>query len=205
VITLEKIPAKQSEINKKVVPLQTSKKSTVVKGKDYFKQFDIRFGSLAFGTHQIEVEVNDLFFEKHKNEDIQGCNVDVRLTVERKETMVSFLFDMQGYVVSFCDLCLERLTMPVSKQEILLLKTTGKAKESDSENIVFIGEKEHSYNIEQIMYEYIATLIPIRKVHQETGDETCNPEMLRLIEQAKSPSSPHYDERWDVLRDLELE
>jgi uncharacterized metal-binding protein YceD (DUF177 family) len=176
-----------------------------MKDKDYFRQFDIRFGSFAFGSRQIDIEVNDLFFEKHKNEDIQGCNVNLHLTVERKETMVSLEFDLQGDVISFCDLCLEKLTLPVSKQEILILKTTGKPQENDNENIVFLGEKEYSYNIEQIIYEYIATLIPIRKVHQETGDETCNPEMLKLIEQAKGTPSRQFDERWNVLKDLKLE
>jgi uncharacterized metal-binding protein YceD (DUF177 family) len=153
----------------------------------------------------MEIEVNNLFFEKHKNEDIQGCNINILLTVERKETMVSFDFDIEGSLISSCDLCLEKLTMPIATHEILILKTTGKAKESNSENIVFVGEKEYSYNIEQIVYEYIVTLIPIRKVHQETGDETCNPEMLKLIEQIKKTSSPQHDERWDVLRNLELE
>jgi uncharacterized metal-binding protein YceD (DUF177 family) len=176
-----------------------------VKDKSYFKQFDIRFGSLAFGNHKMEIEVNDLFFEKHINEDIQGCNINIRLTVERKETMVSLDFDIQGSLISFCDLCLEKLTMPVEKHETLILKTTGKSKESDDENIVFVGEKEYSYNIEQIIYEYIVILIPIRKVHQETGNETCNPEMLKLIEQTKKTSSPQYDERWNVLKNLEIE
>ncbi|MDR2408670.1 MAG: DUF177 domain-containing protein [Bacteroidales bacterium] len=176
-----------------------------MKDKDYFKQFDIRFGSLAFGRHLMEVEVNDLFFEKYINEDIQGCNVHVHLTVERKETMVTLEFDMHGCVITFCDRCLEKLTMPISKQEILILKTTGKAKESDNEDIVFLGDKEYAYNIEQILYEYIVTLIPIRKVHTETDVEVCNPEMLKLIEQAKGTPQPQYDERWNVLKDLKLE
>jgi uncharacterized metal-binding protein YceD (DUF177 family) len=176
-----------------------------MKEKEYFKQFDIKFGSLAIGSHQMEVEVSDLFFEKHRNEDIQGCNIHIDITIERKETMISFEFDIKGYVISFCDLCLEKLTMPVTKQEVLILKTTGKAQESDNENIVFVGDKEYSYNIEQIIYEYIVTLIPIRKVHQETGNETCNPEMLKLIEQAKEKPSPKYDERWEVLKNLKLE
>jgi uncharacterized metal-binding protein YceD (DUF177 family) len=176
-----------------------------VKEKNYFKQFDIRFGSLAFGQHQIEVEVNDLFFEKHINENIQACNMIVRLTVEHKETMVSLEFDMNGYVITSCDRCLEKLTLPISKQEILILKKTHEVKESDNENLVFISEKEYSYNIEQIIYEYISISIPMRKVHQETGNETCNPEMLKLIEQAKETHAPQYDERWNVLRNLKLE
>jgi uncharacterized metal-binding protein YceD (DUF177 family) len=172
-----------------------------VKDREYFKQFDIKFGSLALGNHQMEVEVNRSFFEKYKNDDIQDCDIQVDITIERKETMVNLHFDMQGYIVSLCDICLEELTIPVSKQETVILKITGPAKESDNENIIFLGEKEYFYNIEQLLYEYIVTSIPIRKVHQETGDGNCNPDMLKRIEEAKNGASPQEDERWKVLKE----
>ncbi len=172
--------------------------------KDYFKQFDIRFGSLTFGRHQMEVEVNKLFFEKHKNDDIKDGNIQIGITVDRKETMVSLDFDIQGEIISFCDLCLEELVIPVSKHEMLILKTTGDARESDGEDIVFVGEREYSYNIEQIIYEYLLALIPIRKTHQEIGNENCNPDMLKLIEDAKTVSHPKEDERWEALKNLKL-
>ena len=175
-----------------------------MKEKDYFKQFNIQFATLPFGRHAMGVEVNRLFFEKYINDDIKDSNINIDITVERKETMVSLDFDIQGHIISLCDICLEDLTIPISKHEILILKTTGEAKEREYEDIVFVGEKEYSYNVEQVIYEYISTYIPMRKVHQETGEETCNPEMLRLIEKAKNNSSPIEDSRWDVLKNLEF-
>ena len=175
-----------------------------VKEKEYFKQFDIRFGTLPIGHHSMEVEVNRLFFEKYKIDDIKDCNIIIDITIERKETMVSLDFDIQGHIISLCDLCLEDLTIPISKQETLILKTTGIAKERENEDIVFVGEKEYSYNIEQVVYEYIVGLIPMRKVHQEIGEESCNPDMLKLIEEAKKISPPKDDGRWDVLKNIEF-
>ena len=175
-----------------------------MKEKEYFKQFDIRVGTLTIGSHSMEVEVNRLFFEKYKIDDIKDSNIIIDIAIERKETMVSLDFDIQGHIISLCDLCLEDLTIPISKQETLILKTTGIAKEREYEDIIFVGEKEYSYNIEQIIYEYILALIPMRKTHQETGEETCNPMMLRLIEEAKNNSSPKEDGRWDVLKNLEF-
>ena len=172
-----------------------------MKDREYFKQFDIRFGSLALGNHQMEVEVNRSFFEKYKNDDVLCADIHVDITIERKETMVGLNFDMQGNVVSTCDICLEELTIPISKKESVILKITGQAKESDNENIIFLGEKEYFYNIEQLMYEYIVTSIPIRKVHQETGYGKCNPDMLKRIEEVKNNSFEHEDERWKVLKE----
>jgi len=173
--------------------------------KEYFKQFNIRFGSLALGKHQLEVEINNIFFEKYKNDDIKNGDIRVNIKLERKESMVVLNFDLRGNIVSFCDVCLEDLTIPIAKQEILILKTTGTARESDNENIVFVGEKENFYNIEQLLYEYIVTSIPIRKVHQEMGTETCNPDMLKRIEKAKNESYSQEDERWNVLKEIKFE
>ena len=175
-----------------------------VKEKNYFKQFDIRFGTLPFGHCQMEVNVSRLFFEKYKNDDILDCNICININVERKQTMVSLNFDLKGIIVCLCDRCLEKLTIPIARQETLILKTTGIAQERENEDIVFVGEKEYSYNIEQIVYEYIVGLIPMRKVHQQTGEETCNADMLKLIEEAKNASSPKEDGRWDVLKNIEF-
>jgi len=152
----------------------------------------------------MEVEINHLFFEKYENDDINGGNIHVQINVHRKETMVSLDFNLQGHIISFCDVCLDELTIPISKREMLILKTTGNAKEREDENIVFVGEKVHSYNIEQILYEYIVTLIPMRKTHQEVENGTCNPAMLTLIEDAKNVPVFIEDERWEALKNIEL-
>ena len=175
-----------------------------VKEMEYFKQFDIRFGSFTLGQHQMKMEIKRSFFEKYKNDDIKDSDIQVDITVERKETMVSLNFDIHGRIISFCDVCLEDLTIFVSKQEMLILKTTGAAKESDTENIVFVGEKAHSYNVEQVLYEYIVTAMPMRKVHQETGTETCNPDMLKWIDAVNDAPPPQEDERWEVLKKLKF-
>jgi len=176
-----------------------------VKEKEYFKQFDIKFGSLALGNHQLKVEIGSAFFRKYKNDDIKDGDIRVDVVVERKETMTALKFDIQGYVVGVCDVCLEDLTIPISKQEVVILKTTGIAKESGDENIVFVGEKEFLYNIEQLMYECIVTSVPIRKTHQETGTEACNPDMLKWIAEAQNGSFLQEDERWRVLKNIKFE
>jgi len=152
----------------------------------------------------MEVEINHLFFERYKNEEIKGSDIQVNMTVERKEGIVFLHFDISGYITSICDICLENLTIPISKKEMLILKTIGIARGSDSENVVFVGEKEYLYNIEQVLYEYIVTAIPMRKVHKGIGEETCNPDMLKWIETVGKPCEPQEDERWEVLKNVKF-
>ena len=173
--------------------------------KKYYKQFDIRFGTLAVGYHQQEVEINQSFFEKYNNEQITDANIIIKIDVDRKENMVSLDFNIEGTIISYCDLCLEELRIPVAKHEILILKIVKENQESDDESIVFLGEKEHTFNTEQIISEFLMSLIPMRKTHQEIGDQACNQQMLDLIEQAKVKSSPIEDERWEALKNIKIE
>ena len=176
-----------------------------MKDKNYFKQFDIWFGSLAIGCHQQAVEINQSFFEKYDNEQIINSNIIININIDRKENMVSLDFKMAGTLVSYCDICLEELTIFVEKHEILILKIIGEAKESDDENIIFLGEKEYFFNTEQIINEYLMSLIPMRKTHQEIEDTPCNQQMLDLIEQAKAKPFQAFDERWEALKNLNIE
>ena len=176
-----------------------------MENKKYFKQFDIRFGLLTLGYHQQEVEINQPFFEKYNNEQIIDANIIIKINIDRKENMVSLDFDIEGTLISYCDLCLEELSIPVARHEMLILKTTGEATESVDENIIFLGEKENIFNTEQIINEYLMSLIPMRKTHQEIEETPCNQQMLDLIEQAKAKPSPAFDERWEALKNIKIE
>ena len=185
--------------------MQTFKKKEEMKEKEYFKQFDIGFGNLSFGKHSLSVEVNNTFFEKFEIEDITGADVQVLIELERKETLVILHFDIQGNLYSICDLCLEEISIPVADNRKLILKIVSQPCQSDDEDIVFIKENTHSYNIEQVIFEYIYDLIPMRRVHGETGSGTCNQEMLSLIEKAKQKPPKQEDARWEALKYIDLE
>ena len=188
-----------------MVSLHSFQKNDAMEDKDYFKQFDIYFGNLSLGRHCFHLEIKDTIFEKHGNEDITGANVSVQLELERKENLVIFYFQMCGTLYSTCDLCLEKLSIPVSNDEKLMLKIVSEPCESDDENIVFVGESTYFYNVEQAIFEYLYALIPIRKTHEEFGIESCNQEMLALIENAKVKQTKQEDERWEVLKNIKIE
>ena len=173
--------------------------------KNYFKQFDIQFGNLNLGKYRSDLEVNCSFFEKHSNEDVIDANIAIQLDIERKETLIILHFNMEGTLYSNCDLCLEKISIPVHHSESLILKIVPNPHESDDENIVFINENVYSYNVEQIIFEYLYALLPIRKVHGEIGPQTCNQNMLSLIEKAKAKPLKQVDARWDALKSIKLE
>ncbi len=176
-----------------------------MKKNDYLKQFDIQFGSLVIGKHQTEIEIKKAFFEKYINDDIVDAFVIVKIDIEKKENMIQLFFNISGNLHTTCDLCLDELIIPVDKQEVLLLKLTDTPKESNDENIIYLKNTEYSYNVEQIIYEYLVTSMPMRKTHQETKNQQCDESMLALIEKAKNKENPVVDQRWEKLKDIKFE
>jgi uncharacterized metal-binding protein YceD (DUF177 family) len=175
-----------------------------VKKSEYFKQFEIRFGSLCTGRHQIEAEVEKAFFEKYINDDIADASVLVKIDIEKMDNMIHLFFHLHGTLHTVCDLCLDELIIPIDSREELILKLTETPEESDDETIVYLKNTAYSYNAEQIIYEYLLTLLPMRKTHQEAGNRQCDESMLALIEKAKIKENPVVDERWEKLKDIKL-
>ncbi len=177
--------------------------------KAYYKQFDIKVGNRKEGIYNEHLNVNHLFFEKHINDYVSDGNVDIDLTIDCRERMIFLTFDMKGYLISTCDLCLESLTLPINCTEKLILKVTENITDinNNDESIVFISKNDYLYNVEQIIFEYLMMTIPIRKEHSNTNDDMCNQDMLNLLKQFER--SNKQDEMgnamWNALKNIKLE
>ncbi|MBO4543388.1 MAG: DUF177 domain-containing protein [Bacteroidales bacterium] len=174
--------------------------------KSYFKQFDIGFQSMKIGQHFQDLKITNEFFEMYENDVVTDANIDIHIDIERLENMVIMHFHFSGTLTSTCDLCLEKVIIPVEKTEKLILKIVEAPQESDDENIFYVTEKEHSFNVEQITYEYIMMSLPMKIEHSNEGEDRCNPKMLELLRQAeKKPETTEIDSRWEALKNLKLD
>ena len=170
---------------------------------NYFKQFDIKFGTLGIGLHEYEIKVDKTFFSKHQNEEIKDAGVNILLKVNKKETMSVFDFLLEGTLTLACDICLEDLIYPFNTEEEWIIKISHEHKENEDDNIIYVNPNEYTYNIEQILYEIIYAQIPMRKVHKDTH-QPCNQEMINWIEQNTQQQSRETDPRWDALKEIKL-
>ncbi len=179
--------------------------------KNYYKQFDIKVGNLKAGIYNEHLHVNHLFFEKHINEYVSDGNVDINLTIDSKERLIFLTFDMKGYLISTCDLCLEKLSLPINCAEKLIIKVvdnTENRQNNDDDSIVYISKNDIIYNVEQIIFEYFMMSLPIRKEHSNQDGDTCNQEMLNLIEKFGNTNKQENKENasWiDALKNIKLD
>ena len=62
----------------------------------------------------------------------------------------------------------------------------------------------NSFNEKQHIYEYIQLALPIKRVHTDDseGNSTCDPEMLKKLNEFIVEEENNTDPRWDELRKL---
>jgi len=163
--------------------------------------FIIPFRGLALEVHRFHYEIDGSFFEELEYTELQGAAVNVDLDLERQERMLVLDFDIRGTVDVPCDRCLDNIAWPVDSRWQLIIKF-GEVYEEESDDVIVIPHEQHQIDVTQYLFEYITLMVPIRKVHpdDEDGNSTCNPAMIRILEQHQEHEDT--DQRWDALRGL---
>jgi uncharacterized protein len=174
---------------------------------DYLNQFIIPFKTLSDGKHQFDYIIDDSFFENYEMSEIQKGKIDVVVTLEKTETMLTFLFHINGTVNIMCDRCLDYFGLPIGTEFKMFVKF-GKEKTEQTDEILIIPESDHEINIMQYIYEYINLSLPIQRIHPDDKDgySQCNAEFLeKLKEFSKTKIQDNeVDPRWEILKNIKL-
>lgn len=140
--------------------------------------YSIPFVGLKLGIHEFEFEIRDAFFDALDYSIIHKGEVDVRLRLEKKETMMIAEFSILGKVFTTCDRCNDPVEVAV-KGQYKVIFTFGN-EPSDDENLIVLHPDAYELDLYEPMYEFITVSLPSRLVHKQ-GE--CNEEMLRMLEQ----------------------
>ncbi len=171
--------------------------------------FVVKFKGLANGLHQFHYVLGDSFFTSLEDEDLQGGQVDFEVTLDKKDTMLSFQFQFQGIVKTLCDRCLDAFDIPVSGEESLYVKF-GNEEVNTQEDIIYLPEQEHKIDLFDYIRQYVIIALPMQRIHpmDENGESLCNKEMLKKLEDIASnhvESNEETNPCWDVLKKLQQE
>ena len=168
---------------------------------DYLNEYVIPYFGLKPGIHQFEFDVEDKFFEAFDYSEIKRGKLQLKLELDKQERMFILNFYISGTVNVMCDRCSGWFDLSVEGHERLIVKLGNESIE-ESHEIVVIPEQEHSFDISPYLYEYIVLMLPAKKIHpdDENGESTCDPEMLRILEDHRYENQP--DSRWDELKKL---
>ncbi len=166
----------------------------------YLKQFVVQFSGLKVGFHEFEFEIVDLFFEQYVIEDVDGGNIHVNFTLEKRENMMELSFQMAGTFKTKCDRCLDPMVLDIETNDQLMIKF-GDVTSSENEELLVLGPEAYKIDIAPIVYEFITLQFPLRKVHDE---DDCDPEVIDQLQQTFETPEEDNDtaNMWDELKKL---
>lgn len=167
-------------------------------------QYVIAYKGLKDGLHLFDFKVDDLFFESFEESEIEKGAVNIHVSLNKKPTILEFLFEIDGKVTVSCDRCLDPVELEIEYEAPLYVKF-GEETHEETDELYVISEQETEIYLAQFIYEFIHLSLPYRRVHPDdkNGNSTCNKEMLKRLEELSvNEEKPDTDPRWNNLKDL---
>ena len=171
------------------------------------KQYEIPIFGLENKRYEYDFESDNAFFGALEQEMITKGNSHTHLTLNKSETMIRLDFQIKGTVELTCDRSLDLYDEPIDIERLLLLKFSDHNEELTDE-IELIERNTHSINIGRYIFEFIATSLPMKKLHprfrdEDEQDEDSDGKVIYTSEtNDESTEDDPIDPRWAALRKL---
>jgi uncharacterized protein len=165
-------------------------------------QFTIPVSGLSDGLHEYDFDIGREFFQQFEGSLVEEANVQVHFTFDKRTDLYILTFEFEGEVKTTCDRCLEEFDLPVEDEQSLLVKFD--ETEWEDADVIYILQGTQSLNVARYIYEFINLAVPITKTHDDAG-ESCDPEMLKFIEQEEDEPEDDSGSVWDSLKGLNLD
>lgn len=148
--------------------------------------YKIETKGLGNGSHKYTFILDGGFFEAFENDMISDAGITVEATLEKNGPAMRLSMLINGTVTVMCDRCLDNLDLPVKIDETFdvlfsdLSDTSDIADQeiSEEKDVVVLDRTSADIDLSQLIYDYVCTSLPIRKVHH---DGECNPEMMEKM------------------------
>ena len=171
--------------------------------------FLIPFVGLKLGKHQFEYQVDNAFFDAFEYEDFNNSDIKVKVSLDKKSTMLEMQFEHSGTVNVPCDVTGEDFDMPVEGTLKLVVKF-GDEFNNDNEELLILPHGEHQIDVSQYIYEMIVLSLPLRRVHHGVIDgslknaalDKLNEISVTDINTDSEQETEEIDPRWDKLKQL---
>jgi uncharacterized protein len=165
--------------------------------------YSIPLSGLKEGRHTIDFEISKEFFEQFEESEVKEGSLIADIGIDKRSTHADLVIRISGEVRICCDRCLEMFFHPVVCENRLLVKF-GKTIENIDPDILSLQVGDNELDLKQHIYEYILLALPIRRVHpnDKNGKSTCDPDMLKKLEELIVDEETETDPRWDQLKNL---
>ena len=165
--------------------------------------YTIQMSGLKEGHHTIDFEIDNTFFEQLEESEVKEGSLIANIEMDKRSSHLDMIIRVSGSVRISCDRCLEIFSQPVSSENRLLVKFGEKIEDIDPD-ILSVPTDDYKLDLQQQIYEFIMLALPIKRVHpaDKKGKSTCDPVMLKKLEELLIIEEKENDPRWDELKKL---
>ena len=165
--------------------------------------YSIPLAGLKEARYTYEFEIGNHFFGSFEESEIKRGELRAVVVLQKCSTHIELDIVINGKAEVMCDRCLEAFYMPVSTANRLFIRQGREWDESDPDMITMPLD-EHEIDLSQFFYEYIHLALPIKRIHPDDsdGNSTCNPDMIRKLNDLLVHGEEETDPRWDDLKKL---
>jgi len=153
------------------------------------------------GMHNYQFHIDAAFFAEFESSEIENCNVQVDIELNKEPSMLVLNFDLDGSVNLLCDRCADDFHLSVCGNNRLIVKY-GEDGYEQTDEVVVLKSDEGKFDLSQYIYEFIHLQLPQKRIHAE-GE--CNPIAIeKLNELNVNTASDKVDPRWEALKGINL-
>jgi uncharacterized protein len=163
------------------------------------KEFSINVLGLSKSVHHFDFELNEGFFKQYGQEVVANGKFTARVSLDKRETFIEADFNITGNAFLVCDRSLEEFNYPLTIKKRVVFKYGEEPKEI-SDEIIIITKDQDQLDLGQLMYEFIALQIPMKRLHPRFKNDE-NKEGL-VYTSATKEEDEKIDPRWEALKKL---
>lgn len=178
-----------------------------VKNDPKKEEFRLRISGVESGNYSFSIDCDNRFFELAEIPNLQEGLVKLQIEMEISEKIINLDFHFDGCVMLPCDRCLAPVKVDLNFDEHLLVKLIPLLGETQEEDDMWlVDETAYELDLFHFVYEAITLALPLRIVHpeDENGNSTCDPEILKKLEELTNPTpkEDEIDPRWEALKNI---
>ena len=161
-------------------------------------EFVIPLLGLYNGIHVYEFDIDQEFFTHFEMSKIKEATLQLELTLEKRDALVTLDFICEGSFKAICDRCTQEIDIPIDFEERLYIKY-GEASDSSDEDIIWLDMHASEVDLTDTVYELIHVHLPIiNRVDCESENfARCDKDALAVIN-----NQDESDEQEDDTNDL---
>ena len=171
------------------------------------KEFIIQFIGLKQGEHNFDYKIDNKFINHFEYDEFNDANLDIKVVLNKKTTLLELHFLVSGTVNINCDLTNEPFNQVIENDFNLVVKF-GNEYNDENEEILIIPHSEYEIDISQYIYELIVLSVPFKRIHPGVIDGSLNSEILKKLEELspkgleEKTKNEDIDPRWNTLKKL---